>query len=94
MAEIANPGGPDGADALLTEGYARALALERCCLRMREEAADLVARVDEPQAAQQLRTLGPALRAAERELSELRSALAELRSCVAVDPPAAGGQMG
>lgn len=72
----------DRADVLLTEGYARALVLERDCLRMRSEAAELAARVDEANAAQDLRVLAPALRSAEQSLNDLRAMLDELKASV------------
>jgi hypothetical protein len=92
LADLTHPDGLDHADGLLTEGYARALSLERSCLRLREQAADLAARVDEPDAAQQLRTLAPTLRSAEKDLLELRSALADLRTRLGMARPAAGEQ--
>ena len=94
IGDLGAPGEPDQADTLLTEGYARALALERHCLRMRSEAADLAARVDDADAARELRTLAPALRSAEQNLRGLRAALDELKSSLALPTAAAERRTG
>jgi hypothetical protein len=68
-------------DETLTDGYARALALEAEVWRIRRQQAELVRTLREPADAYELQTLAVRLAAAEDELGRLRKALRPLREC-------------
>lgn len=63
----------------LTDGYALALELEGECLRIGRRMADLTRTVEQPEEAEELRSLAGRLIVTEEELSKLRTLLAELR---------------
>jgi hypothetical protein len=63
----------------LTDGYALALELEGECLRIGRRMAELTHTVEQPEEAQELRSLAGRLIVVEEELSRLRTLLAELR---------------
>jgi len=60
---------------LLSEGYARALAGDARRRRLDERIEDLIARVDEPEAALEVRRLSVERRTLDRALAELRARL-------------------
>jgi hypothetical protein len=63
----------------LTDGYALALELEGECLRIGRRMAELTRTVEQPEEAEELRSLAGKLIVTEEELSRLRTLLAELR---------------
>jgi predicted nucleic acid-binding Zn-ribbon protein len=66
-------------DETLTDGYARALALEAEGWRIRRQQAELARTLREPADAHELQALAVRLAAAEDELTRLRRALRPLR---------------
>ncbi len=66
-------------DETLTDGYARALALEAETWRIRRQQAELARTVHVPAHAYELQALAVRLAAAEDELARLRAALRPLR---------------
>jgi predicted nucleic acid-binding Zn-ribbon protein len=65
-------------DETLTDGYARALALEAEAWRIRRQQAELARTLHEPAHAHELQALAVRLAAAEDELARLRRALRPL----------------
>ena len=74
----------DNVDALLTEGYARALKLDAERLQLERKITALAARADDPDAAQELRKAWLRHRTLGAELRELRRLLRELREQASV----------
>jgi predicted nucleic acid-binding Zn-ribbon protein len=68
-------------DRTLTDGYARALALEAEVLRIRKRQSELAWTLRDPAGAHELQALAVRLAAAEDELARLRSALRPLHDC-------------
>ena len=66
-------------DEALTDGYARALALEAEAWRLRRRQGDLALVLRDPAQAHELQALAVRLAAAEDELGRLRAALRPLR---------------
>jgi tRNA C32,U32 (ribose-2'-O)-methylase TrmJ len=76
----ADPGGVlTDVEHTLTDGYALALELEGECLRIGRRMADLTRTVEQPEEAEELRSLAGRLIVNEEELSKLRTLLAEVR---------------
>ena len=67
----------------LTDGYARALQLDGCCVRLLRRITVLAASGEE-RSSPELKELTDRLGSAQRELAELRTRLAELRG--RIDP--------
>jgi hypothetical protein len=78
LAEASTPPG-DEADALLSEGYTRALKLDAERLTLERKITALAARADDPDAAQELRRAWLRHRTLNAELRELRILLRRLK---------------
>jgi hypothetical protein len=76
---LSEPPSGEHADALLTEGYARALKLDAERLQLERRITALAARADDQDAAQELRRAWLRHRTLGGELRELRGLLRELR---------------
>jgi hypothetical protein len=68
------------AEQLLTDGCALALYLEVDCARIEHEIAELVDRIDEPGAPQQLRMLPARLRGAQSRHAHVRELISVLQA--------------
>jgi hypothetical protein len=78
--QAADPGGAlTDVEHMLTDGYALALGLEGERLRIERQISELARTVEEPSEAEELRRLAARLVVTETDLSELRTALADLR---------------
>ena len=72
------------AGQLLADGCGLALRLEARCARLERTIAELASVADDRSVAQRLRTLLPQLGAAQRQLTEIRALIAEVRAHGAV----------
>lgn len=83
-ASLSEPEAGADADALLTEGYARALKLDAERLQLERRITTLAARADDRDAAQELRKAWLRHRTLIAELRELRHLLRRLRDSAAI----------
>jgi hypothetical protein len=68
------------AGQLLADGFGLALRLEARCARVERTIAELASAADDAGVARRLRTLLPQLGAAQRQLTEIRGLIAEVRA--------------